>query len=86
MIITATEMQNISNVYPNHTSKRNFIIYLHPKKLASLMFENINVIYFPEVLEYQPGPPEQWVEVGNLQERRGFSAVLSIGNGQLPCF
>ena len=49
------------------------------------MFENINVIHFPEVLEYQPGPPEQWVEVGTLQERRGFTALLSIGNGQLPC-
>ena len=49
------------------------------------MFENINVIYFPEVLEYQPGPPEQWVEVGTLQEGRVFHALLSIGNGQLPC-
>ena len=55
------------------------------QKLASPMFENINVIYFPQVLEYQPGPPDQWVEVGTLQERRGFYGLVSIGKEQLPC-
>merc|ERR1712037_404942 len=38
--------------------------------------------YRSEVLEYQPGPPDQWLTVGNLQVARQDHAVLSIGPNQ----
>ena len=37
------------------------------------------------MLEYQPGPPGQWVEIGTLQMERYYSAVVSIGTEVLPC-
>ena len=37
-----------------------------------------------QVLEYQPGPPDQWLTVGNLQVARYVHAVLSIGPNHLP--
>ena len=38
-----------------------------------------------QVLEYQPGPSDKWLTVGNLQVARNSHAVLTIGPNQLPC-
>ena len=38
-----------------------------------------------QVLEYQPQPWNQWVQVGDLQQARSEHATLSIGVEQLPC-
>merc|ERR1712037_912434 len=38
-----------------------------------------------EVLEYQPGAPDKWLAVGNLQAGRSHHAIISIGPDQLPC-
>ena len=38
-----------------------------------------------KVLEYQRGPPDRWVEIGNLQDKRAYHAVVSIGTRELSC-
>ena len=38
-----------------------------------------------QVLEYQPQPWNQWVQVGDLVQARVWHTTLSIGPEQLPC-
>ena len=55
---------------------------LFPNMLGScLIFDDL--VY--QVLEYHPEPWNQWLEVGNLEDRRVAHAVLSVGPQQLPC-
>ena len=48
---------------------------------SCLIFDDL--VY--QVLEYHPEPWNQWLEVGNLEDRRVAHAVLSVGPQQLPC-
>ena len=54
---------------------------------ASLQWDDDNelIIFACQVLEYQPEPSNQWTTVGQLETKRGFHAVLSIGSEALPC-
>ena len=37
------------------------------------------------MLEYQPQPWDEWVEVGHLKKGRAEHATVSVGPQQLPC-
>ena len=47
--------------------------------------DQVSLSFTSQVLEYHPQPWNQWVQVGDLQQERGYHATLSIGVEQLPC-